>query len=188
MIVGERSLPDAITSHSSIKKERPCSIRAGNGRRVRLSRLGVLRVGRGRGQCQHKRDCYSRHDGLLLLRAGPTRGDTTQFRSPSGRNWAPGWRPSRRPARALASSAPPCASSLRCAVVSPRPNPDSTPRRAYSQFSAPPFWYSITRVSKKFFSFLRSIASDIHGNGFSVSSNTRESPNCAQRRLAMKCM
>jgi hypothetical protein len=37
IIVGERSLTDAITSHSSIKKERPCSIRAGNGRGVRLS-------------------------------------------------------------------------------------------------------------------------------------------------------
>jgi hypothetical protein len=58
----------------------------------------------------------------------------------------------------------------------------------YSQFSAPPFWYSITRVSKKFFSFFKSIASDIQGNGFSVSSNTRCSPSCAQRRLAMKCM
>jgi hypothetical protein len=58
----------------------------------------------------------------------------------------------------------------------------------HSQLSAPPFWYSITRVSKKFFSFLRSIASDIHGNGFSVSSNTRDNPSCAQRRLAIKCM
>ena len=36
---------------------------------------------------------------------------------------------------------------------------------AQSQLSAPPVWYSMTRVSKKFFSFLRSIISDIHGNG-----------------------
>ncbi len=34
-----------------------------------------------------------------------------------------------------------------------------------SQDSAPPVWYSVTRVSKKFFSFLRSIISAIHGNG-----------------------
>jgi hypothetical protein len=27
-------------------------------------------------------------------------------------------------------------------------------------------WYSVTRVSKKFFSFPRSIVSLIHGNGF----------------------
>ena len=65
MIVGDRSPPDAVTWHSSIKKERPCSIRAGNGRRVRLSRLSILGVGCGRGQCHHKRDCWSRHDGLL---------------------------------------------------------------------------------------------------------------------------
>ena len=56
MIVGERSPPDAVTWHSSIKQERPYSIRAGNGRHVRLSRLSILRVGPGRGQCQHKRD------------------------------------------------------------------------------------------------------------------------------------
>ncbi len=41
--------------------------------------------------------------------------------------------------------------------------------RDQSQSSAPPDWYSMTRVSKKFFSFFRSIASDIHGNGFSFS-------------------
>jgi hypothetical protein len=51
MIVGDRSPPDAVTWHSSIKQERPCSIRAGNGRRVRLSRLGILRGRSGRGQC-----------------------------------------------------------------------------------------------------------------------------------------
>ena len=56
MIAGERSLPEAIAAHSSIKQERPCSIRAGNGRCLRLFRLGVLRVGGGRGQRQHKRD------------------------------------------------------------------------------------------------------------------------------------
>ena len=87
------SLPLAITWHSSIKQERPCSIRVGNGRRVRLDGPGILRVGRGRRQRQHKRDCHSRHDGLLPLRAGPTRGDTTGFRSTSGRNLASGWRP-----------------------------------------------------------------------------------------------
>src|SRR5437763_5809551 len=36
----------------------------------------------------------------------------------------------------------------------------------YSQFRAPPVWYSMTRVSKKLRSFLRSIISLIHGNGF----------------------
>src|SRR3954465_12376589 len=34
-----------------------------------------------------------------------------------------------------------------------------------SQFSAPPVWYSMTRVSKKLRSFLRSIISLIQGNG-----------------------
>src|SRR5690606_6447784 len=57
-----------------------------------------------------------------------------------------------------------------------------------SHASAPPFWYSMTRVSKKFFSFLRSIASLIHGNGFSVSAKTGGRPSWAQRRLAMQCM
>src|SRR5688572_9830219 len=38
--------------------------------------------------------------------------------------------------------------------------------RQFSQFSAPPVWYSVTLVSKKFFSFFRSIISAIHGNGF----------------------
>src|SRR5699024_10946359 len=33
-----------------------------------------------------------------------------------------------------------------------------------SQSNPPPDWYSITRVSKKFFSFCRSMTSDIHGN------------------------
>jgi len=36
-----------------------------------------------------------------------------------------------------------------------------------SQESAPPVWYSITRVSKKLRSFFRSIISLIQGNGFS---------------------
>ena len=40
--------------------------------------------------------------------------------------------------------------------------------RRQSHDSAPPVWYSVTRVSKKFFSFLRSIISLIHGNGFSA--------------------
>jgi len=38
---------------------------------------------------------------------------------------------------------------------------------AQSQDRAPPVWYSITRVSKKLRSFLRSIISLIQGNGFS---------------------
>src|SRR2546430_16625678 len=36
----------------------------------------------------------------------------------------------------------------------------------HHQFSAPPVWYSVTRVSKKFFSLPRSIVSLIHGKGF----------------------
>ena len=32
--------------------------------------------------------------------------------------------------------------------------------------SAPPVWYSVTRVSKKFFSLPKSMVSLIHGNGF----------------------
>ena len=35
-----------------------------------------------------------------------------------------------------------------------------------SHSSVPPVWYSVTRVSKKFFSLARSIVSLIHGNGF----------------------
>ena len=34
-----------------------------------------------------------------------------------------------------------------------------------SQSSLPPVWYSVTRVSKKFFSLAKSIVSLIHGNG-----------------------
>src|SRR5579871_756912 len=59
---------------------------------------------------------------------------------------------------------------------------------AYSQVNEPPLWYSITRVSKKFFSFFKSIASLIHGNGFSDGGNTGSSPSCPQRRFAMKCI
>ena len=49
---------------------------------------------------------------------------------------------------------------------------------AYSQFSAPPVWYSITRVSKKLRSFFRSIISLIHGKGFSSCGNSASSPIC----------
>lgn len=41
-----------------------------------------------------------------------------------------------------------------------------------SQLNAPPVWYSITRVSKKFFSFFRSINSDIQGNGLVAPGNS----------------
>ena len=57
MIVDARSLPVAIAFHSPIKQERPRFICAGNGRRLRLFRLGGLRIGCGRGQCRHKCDC-----------------------------------------------------------------------------------------------------------------------------------
>lgn len=56
----------------------------------------------------------------------------------------------------------------------------------YSQLSAPPVWYSITRVSKKFRSFFKSIISLIHGNGFSSCANIGSRPICCARRLAMK--
>ena len=90
MIIGDRLLPKSIASHSSVKQVRPCSIRAGDGRRARLSKFSILRIGRGRGQCQCKRDRWFRHDGLLLLRVRLilrvrlTRGDTTRFRSTVG--------------------------------------------------------------------------------------------------------
>jgi hypothetical protein len=64
MVLGERSPPEAITWHSCIKQERPCSIHAGGGRRLRFLRFGILRVGRSRSQCQDKRDYQSRHDGF----------------------------------------------------------------------------------------------------------------------------
>ena len=56
----------------------------------------------------------------------------------------------------------------------------------YSQLSAPPVWYSITRVSKKLRSFFRSIISLIQGKGFSSCGNKASSPICCARRLAMK--
>src|SRR5688572_8209036 len=56
----------------------------------------------------------------------------------------------------------------------------------YSQFSAPPVWYSMTRVSKKLRSFLRSIISLIHGNGLLAPGYRMSRPICWQRRLAMK--
>ena len=55
----------------------------------------------------------------------------------------------------------------------------------HSQFSAPPVWYSITRVSKKLRSLFKSIISLIHGNGLSVASNKGSMPICWQRRFAM---
>ncbi len=48
--------------------------------------------------------------------------------------------------------------------------------RLYSQDSAPPDWYSMTRVSKKLRSFFRSIISLIQGNGFSSFGNKASSP------------
>lgn len=55
-----------------------------------------------------------------------------------------------------------------------------------SQLSAPPVWYSVTRVSKKLRSFLRSIISLIHGNGFSSFGNSGSRPICTARRFAIK--
>lgn len=55
----------------------------------------------------------------------------------------------------------------------------------YSQLSAPPVWYSMTRVSKKLRSFFRSIISLIQGKGFSSCSNIGSKPICCARRLAM---
>lgn len=58
-------------------------------------------------------------------------------------------------------------------------------RIIYFQFHANALsvWYSVTLVSKKFFSFLRLISSDIHGNGFSAPGNRISVPICWQRRL-----
>ncbi len=58
-------------------------------------------------------------------------------------------------------------------------------KEVYSQDSAPPDWYSMTRVSKKLRSFLRSIISLIQGKGFSSLGNKVSSPICVARRLAM---
>lgn len=54
-----------------------------------------------------------------------------------------------------------------------------------SQLNAPPVWYSITRVSKKFFSFFKSMISLIHGNGLVVPGYSSFRPICDRRRLAM---
>ena len=64
-------------------------------------------------------------------------------------------------------------------------SPRMCPQFDHSQFSAPPVWYSITRVSKKLRSFFRSIISLIHGNGLSPASNSGSMPICWQRRFAM---
>src|SRR6056297_1984228 len=56
---------------------------------------------------------------------------------------------------------------------------------AQSQDRVPPVWYSVTRVSKKFFSFFRSIISLIHGKGLETPANCSGRPTWAQRRLAM---
>src|SRR3954466_5839951 len=49
-----------------------------------------------------------------------------------------------------------------------------------SQLSAPPVWYSITRVSKKLRSFLRSIISLIHGKGLLAPGYSVSRPICWQ--------
>ena len=54
------------------------------------------------------------------------------------------------------------------------PNPEIRNRLRYSQFSVPPVWYSVTRVSKKFFSLLRSITSLIQGKGLVAPELTEE--------------
>jgi len=61
----------------------------------------------------------------------------------------------------------------------------SCSQSSQSQESAPPDWYSITRVSKKFRSFFRSIISLIQGNGFSSFGNKVSKPIWVARRLAM---
>ena len=52
-----------------------------------------------------------------------------------------------------------------------------------SQTSEAPCWYSVTRVSKKFFSLLRSVDCDIQGNGFlgAVLARQREALQAAVR-------
>lgn len=65
------------------------------------------------------------------------------------------------------------------------PNGLDLNRESQSQLSAPPVWYSITRVSKKFFSFFRSMISDIHGNGLVVPGYSSFRPIWVRRRLAM---
>jgi hypothetical protein len=62
---------------------------------------------------------------------------------------------------------------------------DRTHVRPQSQDKAPPLWYSMTRVSKKFRSFFKSIISLIHGNGFSSFGKSSSRPICVARRLAM---
>ena len=57
--------------------------------------------------------------------------------------------------------------------------------RGQSQDRAPPVWYSITRVSKKLRSFLRSIISLIQGKGFSSLGNKGSRPICVARRFAI---
>jgi hypothetical protein len=55
-IVDGHPAADAITGHSCIEQERLCFIGTGNDTGARLSGSGVLRVGRGCGHCQPKRD------------------------------------------------------------------------------------------------------------------------------------
>ncbi len=62
----------------------------------------------------------------------------------------------------------------------------SAGERTQSHFSEPPAWYSVTRVSKKFFSFERSMVSLIHGNGLEER-NCVGRPIRSRRRSAMYC-
>ena len=60
----------------------------------------------------------------------------------------------------------------------------AAPTGVQSQVREPAVWYSVTRVSKKFFSLLRSMICAIHGNGFSRP-YCPDSPMRSIRRSAM---
>src|SRR3989344_7887742 len=70
-------------------------------------------------------------------------------------------------------------------LPSPLPGEGEGDRRNY-HFSDPAFLYSVTLVSKKFFSFFKSIISLIHGNGLDAP-NTFASPMRSNLRSAMYC-
>src|SRR5690606_29932589 len=86
----------------------------------------------------------------------------------------------------LHRQAEPAARSLGESVLGRRQRAALRRSGADHQLSAPPVRYSVTRVSKKFFSFLRSTISLIHGSGFAACGNSGGKPICWRRRLATK--
>ena len=104
-------------------------------------------------------------------REGAAAGSPASDRFPSCcAGIASAWTPRyvRRPATAVTDRHPP-GSGDRTGGVEADPAATQCQMDCQSQVREPAVWYSVTRVSKKFFSLLRSMVCAIHGNGFSRS-------------------